>query len=190
MAVLLTPVSGPYVGTWNAYTVGLGTQDDDGYAVSCTVQGQEVNASDAYGMTLIETIYRGQNWRVNLRGLEWAKGALLTAHHMFGTTQNASSPSTPVTNLTPTLTPFANTPVCNVGDVATTYAKTLLLTAILTGGISVPLTLSATFAGLSPNSQISYNLTSKLREMPLEFVLYPYTTTISAKTFIVPFTST
>jgi hypothetical protein len=183
MATLITPISGPFLGTWGGYV--LGTQDDDGYNLSCTVQGQEVNRSDAYGETLIEGIYRGQNWKLGFRGLEWKSQGMISAHQSFGLTTGQ-----PAGNLNPTLTPNATPPVCNVGDAMTTYAKVLLLTAILPSSICIPTTLTATFAGLTPNSQIMYNLTSKLREMPLEFVLYPYTATISAKTYIIPFSTT
>jgi hypothetical protein len=126
---------------------------------------------------------------VAFRGLEWAKAGMLSAHQMFGYT--TSSLATAATNLNPTLSPFAATPIVNVGDAAaaSAYAKVLLLTAILPNTICIPTTLSASFAALSANFQASYNLTSKLRELPLEFSLIPYTTTISAKTFVVPFTS-
>ena len=62
VTALVVPVSGPYTATWNAFS--LGTMNDDGYTLAGTYQGQEVNASDAYGMALVEAIWRGLNWRV------------------------------------------------------------------------------------------------------------------------------
>ena len=50
-AGLVVPVAGPYTATWNS--LPLGTQNDDGFQLSCTIQGQEANQTDAYGMTLI-----------------------------------------------------------------------------------------------------------------------------------------
>jgi hypothetical protein len=170
---LVIPVSGPYLGTWNA--LPLGTMNDDGFELGCTIQGQEVRESDAYGMTLVEAIYRGQNWRLRIRGLEWDKTGLLGILQMFGKSGAARS-------LTPTLTA--------IGDRWTKFCQALVLTAILGDPPAFPLSLTATNAGFSPNSQTLFNLTSKLREMPLELVLLPYQTVISSVTYAVPFTST
>src|SRR5882724_233766 len=93
---LVVPVSGPAVGTWTA--LPLGTLSDDGYELVATVQGQEVNETDAYGMTLVEAIYRGQNWRCRMRGLEWDKTGQLGLLQMFGQTGAARS-LTPLLNL-------------------------------------------------------------------------------------------
>ena len=91
-STLVLPISGPYVGTWGTtgsetpLLLAMGIMNDDGYELSCTLQGQEINESDAYGMTLIEGIYRGQNWRIRLRGLEWNSTGLLARLQMFGRT--------------------------------------------------------------------------------------------------------
>jgi hypothetical protein len=137
----------------------MGTQNDDGYILGATFQGQEVNESDAYGLTLVEAIWRGVNWRIRLRGLEWNKTGLLGSMQMFGQTGSTST-------LTPTL--------ANIGDRWTKYCQTLLLTAILGNPPSIPQTLTATNAGLAPQSNTEMMFTSKLRELPLEFVLLPY----------------
>lgn len=171
-AGLIVPVSGPYVGTWNANA--LGTLNDDGYELQCTLQGQEVAESDAYGMTLVETIYRGQNWRIRLRALEWDKLGLLDILEMFGSAVGGD-PS-------PILGP--------VGDRWTAYCNTLLLTAILGNPPTVPQTLTAASCGFAPNSQSAMLMTSKVRELPLELVLFPYSTVIQGVTVQVPFTTT
>lgn len=170
-AGLVVPVSGAYLSTWNA--LPMGTQDDNGFELSCTIQGQEINASDAYGQTLVEGIYRGQNWRCRFRGLEWNKTGLLSILQMFG--QTGAN-----TTLTPAL--------IAIGDRWTSYCQALLLTAIL--NISTPATLTATNAGFAPNSQSAFNLTSKMREFPLEMVLLPYTAVISSTTYKIPFSVT
>lgn len=158
-AGLVVPVSGPYLGTYQAFP--LGVQNDDGYILQGTVQGQEVSESDAYGMTLVEAIYRGQNWRCRLRGLEWNKSGLLNAMQIFGTAAGS-----PPNNLAPTL--------ANIGDRWTKYCQALLLTAILGNPPSIPQSLTATNAGIAPNSSYEMMFTSKVRELPLEFVLIPY----------------
>lgn len=148
-------------------------QHDDGYELACTIQGQEINASDAYGMTLVEGIYRGQNWRCRFRGLEWDKTGLLTSLQMFGQTGAARS-------LTPSLGV--------IGDRMTRYAGTLLLTAILGDPPCIPQTLTALTATVAPNSQSAFNLTSKMREFPLEMCLIPYASGSGNTT--IPFSTT
>lgn len=172
-AGLVVPISGPYVGTWHA--LPLGTLNDDGYELALTFQGQEVNESDAYGMTLVEAIYRGMNWRCRLRGLEWDKTGLLDLQQEFGRTGAAAG-----RNLTPQLT--------NIGDRWTKYAQALVLTAILGDPPTVPQTLTATNAAFAPNSQSAFLMTSKVREMPLELVLLPYSS--GSPAVAIPFSTT
>lgn len=173
-AGIVVPISGPYVGTWNAFS--LGTQNDDGYELACTLPGQEVAETDAFGMTLVEAIYRGMNWRCRFRGLEW-KAGLLAILEMFGT-QGALGDG----NLTPILTV--------IGDRWTKYCLPLVLTAILGNPPTKPSSLTATNAGFAPNSQSMFNMTSKVRELPLELTLLPYVFVSGSNTFVVPFTTT
>ena len=159
------PVSGPYTAVWNGAT--LGTQNDDGYALLGTYQGQEVNASDAYGMTLVEAIWRGLNWRLRFRGLEFNKGGILNAIQAFGASGNAA------TTFTPTL--------ANVGNRFSAFAQTLVMTAVL-GAYppTMPATLTALSAIIAPQSNIELLMTSKVREAPLEMVLLPYSAVVSS----------
>jgi hypothetical protein len=168
-AGLVVPNSGPYIGTWHAFP--LGTLSDDGYEISATVQGQEVNETDAFGMTLVEAIYRGANWECRLRGLEWKQG-LLDSWQMFGQT----APNT----LQPTLS--------NIGDRWTKFCNPMVLTSILGNPPCSPQSLTATNAGIKPNSQAAFNSTSKVKELPLTYVFIPYATGSPAVN--VPFTTT
>ncbi len=172
-AALVLPVSGAYVGLWQA--LPLGTQHDDGFDLQATTQGQEVDATDAYGMTLVEAIYRGQNWRLRFRGLEWNKTGQLSLLQMFGQTGAAGT-------FSPTL--------ANIGNRWSAFCQTLLLTAILSNPPTTPQTLTALTAGLAPQSQSSMLMTSKVREMPVEMVMLPYQTVVSSATVTVPFTCT
>lgn len=173
-AALVLPISGPYIGTWNS--LPLGTQNDDGYVISAQHQGQEINASDAYGMTLVEAIWRGMNWRLRLRGLEFNKTGLLSLLQSFG--QTGAN-----TTMTPQL--FA------VGDRWSAYGKVLLLNAILASYPgTMPSTLTANSACLAPGQTTEFMMTSKMREMPIEMVLLPYQATVGSGSVVVPFTST
>lgn len=167
------PISGPYIGTWNA--LPLGTQNDDGFVLSVNHQGQEINATDAYGLTLTEAIWRGQNWRCRLRGLEWNKTGLLDLLNMFGRTGASGT-------FTPQLTA--------IGDRWSNYSRVMLLTAILGSPPTTPQTLSAASACLAPGQSTEFMLTSKMREMPLDCVLLPYNAAVGSATVIVPFTVT
>lgn len=164
-AALIVPVSGPYVGQWNGAL--LGTQNDDGYVLQGSYTGQEINQSDAYGMTLIEAIWRGLNWRVRFRGLEFNRPGMLAAIQAFGSTGAAATTFTPILQ--------------NIGNRYSAFAQTLLLTAVL-GGYppSMPATLTATNAIVAPNSNVEYLMTSKMREAPFEMVLLPYSLVISS----------
>lgn len=172
---LIVPVSGPYTGTWNAFT--LGTQWDDGFALMGTFQGQEVNASDAYGMTLVEGIWRGLNWRLRFRSLEFNKAGVLAAIQAFGST------GAPSTTFTPTL--------ANIGNRFSLFAQALVLTSIL--GVyppTMPTTLTALGAILAPQMSSEYLFTSKMREAPFEMVLLPYSATVGSLTVNLSFTTT
>ncbi len=174
-AALVLPISGPYTSVFNAQVMGV--MNDDGYELSCTLQGQEVNETDAFGMSLVEAIYRGMNWRCRLRGMEWNRAGLINILKMFGTTTTFTD-----TLLTPTL--------ANIGDRWSKFCQPLVLTAILSNPPSIPASLTATNAGFAPNSQTAFNMTSKVREMPLEMIFIPYQTTIASTTYNVPFTTT
>lgn len=136
-----------------------------------TYQGQEINASDAYGMTLVEAIWRGLNWRMRLRGLEFNKPGILSAIQAFGASGNEA------TTLTPTLQ--------SIGDRWSKFSKTLVMTSIL-GAYppTMPSTLTALSAIVAPQSNIEFMMTSKMREAPLELVLLPYSAVVGTSNII------
>ncbi len=171
---LVLPISGPYTGKWNAFL--LGTQNDDGFQLMGAYQGQPVDASDAFGMTLVEAIWRGLNWRLRLQGLEFNKVGILASMQMMGST---GAPST-------TFTPILN----NIGDRMSRFGQPLLLTAILGNPPTMPQTLTAASAIVAPQSNVQYLMTSKVREAPFEFVLLPYQASVDSLTVNLSFTTT
>lgn len=182
-AGLAIPVAGPYISSW--FALPLGVQNDDGYRLTCTIQGQEMNATDQFGKTLVEGVYQGQNWRVRLTGLEW-KAGLVEILQMFGNLD-------PGTNgLQPTLsgaTVGNLNNVVNVGDLWTHYTGPLVMTAVLGNPPTTPQSLTASNAGIAPEQSSEFMFTSKIRELPLEMVLIPYNTTIGSIRYAVPFTT-
>lgn len=171
---LVVPVSGPYTATWNAFA--LGTQNDDGFVLAGSFQGQEVNQSDAYGMTLVEAIFRGINWRLRFRGLEWNKPGILAAMQAYGSVGAASE----------TFTPTLGT----IGTRSSAVAQPMILTAILGPMISVPQTLTALGAIPAPQSNFEYLMTSKVREAPFEMALLPYVSVVGSVSNKQHFTTT
>ncbi len=163
-AALVVPVSGPYTAQWNSFS--LGTQNDDGYVLRGEYTGQPINQSDAWGMTLVEAIWRGINWRLQFTGLEWNKPGILAVMQAFGST---GAPST-------TWTPSNQ----SIGDRYSKFAQALTMASILgTYPPTMPTTFTAMNAIIAPNSNIQAMLTSKAREAPLELVLLPYNAVIS-----------
>lgn len=154
----------------------MGTLNDDGYVLTGTFQGQEINASDTYGMTLVEAIHRGINWRMRMRGLEWNKPGILAAMQAFGSTGAGA------TTFTPDLS--------NIGDRYTKFAKPLVLTAWLANPPTTPQTLTATNAIMAPQSNVEFMFTSKAREAPLEMVLLPYEAAVGSLQPELAFTTT
>lgn len=179
MAMLAVPVSGPYLGVWDGQA--LGVQSDDGYRLTCQIHGQRMDATDQFGKTMVEGVYQGQNWTARLLGLEW-KAAMLQLLQAFGFLD--------AEDISPTLFGLTinNDPVCNVGDLYSRYANPLVLTAILANPPTTPQSLTASKAIISPEQSSEFMLTSAVRELPLEMVLLPYTTTIGSDVYAVPFT--
>jgi len=173
-AALVVPVSGPYVGLWGGFA--LGTQNDDGFSLIATYQGQEINATDAYGMTLVEAIWRGLNWRARFRALEFNKPGVLAAMQAFGSSGVSTG------TLTPTL--------ASIGDRFSRFALPLVLTALLGNPPTMPQTFTAVNAIMAPQHSLDFMMTSKMREAPFEMVLLPYSVSGSGGTVNVPFTTT
>ena len=185
VAALVLPISGPYTGTWAGSA--LGTQNDDGFVLTGAYQGQEVSASDAYGQTLVEAIFRGINWRLRFTGLEWSRPGILAAMQAFGSSQ------TPTNTFTPHLGGLGAGSLgsSTIGQRFSAFAQPLVLNNILpvqafgTGPGANPTfiaTLTAAGAVLAPQSNIQSMLTSKLREAPIEMVLLPYQATVGSLT--------
>ncbi len=174
VTALVLPVSGPYTTTWDGFA--LGTQNDDGFQLKGTYQGQEVNASDAYGMTLVEAIWRGLNWRLQFRGLEFNRAGIEACLNMFGST------GAPAGGFTPDL--------AQIGQRFSAFAQPLVMTAVLPNPPTVPQTLTALGAVLAPQMNVELMMTSKVREVPLEMVLLPYQNVVGSLTVNESFSTT
>jgi hypothetical protein len=196
VTALILPVSGSYVGTWQGLYLGM--MNDNGFEVTLAMKSQEINESDAFGMTLLDYVYRGMDWRIRFTGKEWSRvgtGGLLNALQPFGSSMSGQLGPV-VSRLGGTFPPLPNNPPVAgiyVGNLASGVAQILVLNSVMgnapappSGGPVVPTTLTANGAVLSPNTQSQFQMTSKLRELQIEMCLLPYQYTLSVTGYNVP----
>lgn len=190
-AALILPVAGSYSGTITPPNVsaisspyynlgassgpvgaqGIGILDDKGYEISMTLHEEMVNRTDGYAQTLLETINQGQDWRILITGREWDVGLMLL-FQPYG--------AVPVSGvkfgiLSPRLgTSTGQPPAGDIGTKGSLSAGILTLTSDLGSPPTAPATLLANLVKLAPESQASFNLTSKVRDLPLQLCLLPY----------------
>ena len=117
-------------------------------------------------MTLVEAIWRGLNWRIRFRGLEFNRTGILASAQAMGST---GDPSTTWTHA-----------LSRIGDRYSRFAQALVLTAVLGNPPTFIQTFTATNAIVAPQSNVEYLFTSKVREAPFEMVLLPYSATVGS----------
>ena len=172
MASLISnPVAGAYTGTLNA--VALGIMNDDGFVLNIQPHSDLINDTDQYRRTLIETIYTGIDWRVRYRTKEWNTG-MQAAFSQYGAQGTNPAPGMSLGI---------------IGRKGSGIAQALILTATTgTPAATSPATLTATQALLAPETNIDMRFTAAVREVPIEHVCLPYSTTTGGGTFVVPWT--
>ncbi len=137
-------IAGPYNASFGS---ALGVTED-GFDMSFTPKGEEINQTDLFGMTLVEIIMLGGDWAVTATGLEYTK--------MVGVLSSWATLGTPGA----------------VSRLASSAASALVMSAA--GGTATPASFSASRAILSPNNaSSSWKLTSKLRRVPVRMTLLP-----------------
>lgn len=161
-AALITTIAGRYAG---AYTppagspLNFGILTDDGYELSATPKSEDINMTDAYGGSLLDFIYRGADWRLRARAKEFAADLMKIAWP-WGMGTGALSPRMGI-----------------IGRRGSDIAGSLVLTAQAGTPAAAspgPVTLTAGLSVVAPNSVMALLLTSKVREVPVEMVLLPY----------------
>lgn len=148
-----TFIAGRYSGTFDSVDVGV---TRDGYELEQVAHAEEINRTDKFGDTLVDTVVRGASYRMRFVSIEYKAGSL-AAFTPAGTT-----PGVIATTLLP------------IGRLGTAAGKAMVLTSTPnTPAASAPATLTAPTAALAPgfNGRLLYN--SKLREVPVELVLLP-----------------
>lgn len=147
-----TFIAGRYSATKNSVDQGISR---NGYTVSWNAGPELVDESDAYGMSVIDMVYRGGNMFVDYMAKEYKAGPIA-----------ACWPWAARGVLSDTATP--------VGRLASALADAFVLTAVAnTPAAATPATHTATLSILAPNFDVKTLFDSKLRELPLRLQYLP-----------------
>ena len=158
--MLTQPASGPYTATYNAVAIGL---TEDGYKLRLRPSDQLINRSDTYGDTPIDYVWRGGSMRGMFTCMDFKTANLvaLWPFNTFGILMNATTP---------------------IGILASGIAKALVLTATANTpavaaatGKEIINTFTATRAVVPPEFEGEILFDSRLRTIPVELMLLPYT---------------
>lgn len=151
-------IAGAYTGQYNSVAIGI---TDNGYELQWETKVDAIEKSDVYGDMMIDGVYRGVNYFMQAEFLEGttAAGQAAFPWAAFGT---------------PGI----------IGRLMSNVAAALLLTATTgTPAVATPATLTAPGAILAPGSNPAVQYNSRLRTVPVRFVLLPYNSAGTIKSF-------
>jgi hypothetical protein len=142
----------------------------DGIEMQFMPRGQAINESDAYGGSLIDGVDRGHDTSILFTLLSFKKA--VTSGLLW---QRTTTPSI----LTNTALPVGRLWSSLAGElvavgVANTPAAAFDAASTIPNVALAARTMTASLAYLSPASQVAFQMTSKLRELPVQLVLLPY----------------
>jgi hypothetical protein len=160
----------------------LGMSDDNGYEISYTTHADLVNRSDGYGMTLLDFVNQGADWRMRWRAIEWRDGSVRASWPWGGVAGALNNNWDPLLGAVGTIAGVPNQPIGNVGagiavagSLGSQFEHAITLTATPgTPAENKPQSIACEHCILSPNINLSSLYTSKARQIPLEYVLFPY----------------
>lgn len=155
-------MAGRYSATFAGGDVGITA---DGYNIQQDTELEDIGETDAYGLTVIDGVFRGGQCFCDYRSKEYKAGSLAATWPYGGTLAGAGV-------LGILINPGAgNTPI---GILASSLAKAFVLTSTAgTPAATSPSTLTATQALLARNSNLALMFNSKLREVPTRLRFYP-----------------
>lgn len=147
---LIAAIAGRYTGTFGASALGL--MDDSGYRLTQTLNEKMINRTDAYSEMLIDTIYAGVDYALDMILQEYGTAAMPVVVSPFST--------------------FSQVGV--IAQLGTGVAAALVLTAVAaTPAAAAPATFTAHAAKQAAGSNTSFNFTSALRVVPVKLTLLP-----------------
>lgn len=160
---LETLVAGRYTGSYSAVDVGI---TDNGYELQQDSAWENVSTSDALGDSLLDGIYRGGSVRMIFDSKAFKAGSI-TPFWPWNTLGQLATVAGPI------------------GRLASDVAAAMVLSAVAgtafagpTGGpagATVVNSLTGSKAILAPSSPARLLFTSRLRQVPIQLVLLPYT---------------
>lgn len=153
--MLGTFVAGRYSATYNANSLGI---MERGYELDFQLKQELVDESDLYGMQIIDMFIQGCDSYVSMMAKEWLTGskAILWAlgGGVLGKIFSAAVPC---------------------GASAYDLSQSLVFTATAnTPAATSPATLTASKAFPAPNFNPKTLLNSRLRQLPLRMLMFPY----------------
>lgn len=148
---IAVPVAGAYSATYASLDVGF-YRDENGFELEQSSAAEMVDNTDIFGGSLIDFVYRGGNVKVRFTGMVYTAGAL-TPFWPWGLMGVMATPADPV------------------GRMASNIAAALVMTTF--AALSIPNTLTASKAILSPNTPLKLLYTTKVRKVPVELVALP-----------------
>ena len=159
-SAVATIVAGAYSSTYTrpgGQAVSLGVLAEQGWELNCTPKGEEINATDQYGMSLIEIIYRGADWRVRAVGKEYSTN-LIQAWWPWSTKANP-----------------LQTAMGIIARRGSEIAGSMTWTSTAgTPAANNPNTLTAGLCIAALNANLPILFTSRCRDVPIELVFLPY----------------
>lgn len=149
-----TLIAGRYSGTYNSVDVGITKQ---GYELQISAEAEMINETDAFGMAVIDWIYRGGNAFLQFTGRAY-KAGVITPFWPWGAMGVMATTAAPV------------------GRLASAVAAAMVITAAAnTPAAAAPASLTATLALLAPNFDGRLLYDSRLRDVPVRLQLLPST---------------
>ena len=157
MAIQTALVAGAYTSTFNAVALGL---TNDGFTLTQDAKAELIQQSDQYGDSILDGIFRGGNAYVDCECKTFVAGSVTPFWPYGGGTLGVLS-----------------TTAVPVGAQLSTIAKALVLSVIASTSASGTTpqinTFTASLAILPPDANLKLLFTSKLRMVPLRFLLLP-----------------
>lgn len=172
-----TFVAGRYSGTYNAVDVGI---TRDGYELTLDTEFEDIGETDAWGMSVIDGIWRGGNCFLQFTSVAYKPGSL-SAFWPYGTGLGGVG----ALGILYDSTQVAKLPIAAL---ASAIALPFILTSTpgtpaATGAGPAASTLTATTALLAKNNNGKLAFNSKLRDVPVRLRCYPFTTANITKFF-------
>lgn len=148
-----TFIAGRYTAVKNSVSLGM-TQE--GFTNTLTPSQELINASDAYGDSIVDWVYRGGNMFIDYIAKEYI-AENIAAIWPYGARGVLSDTSTPIARL------------------ASAIADALVLSAVAnTPAAATPATHTANLTIVAPNFDVRTLFDAKLRQLPIRLQYLPY----------------